>query len=470
MMWRLYPSRWHLFMTLFIAMCMGAAQAQTVSVLVEPNPGLPGGQVVATVVSNVDVYGCNLQLLQSPATALTTSVGQVDGQSLVSPTVDVSAGFIHVSGNTGGVAVSAGEPIFRVTFDVALAASGIVQFYFDPDGTLVDENGDAVSVANFVGFDLTLGAPTATPTPTNTPLFSNTPTNTPTFTNTRTPTRTPTPTNTPIEPPKVVNLQRSRVSASPGEEVTIRAIANYNYFGCNFNIIYSPTAAVITTLAMVELAPFASTNVAVSPGQVHVEGAPDVFPVLASQEIAIVTFTVALDAPLGPVTFNFGPGRVLWAGAGNRVPNVTFNGNVLVNIVAGAGTPTHTPTPTFTSVPTDTPTATATHTRTHTPTHTPTATQTSTPTATFTGTPTDTATPTDTPTATPTVPPTATFTPTPAGPGDILIDGRTDHLDVLFYAYFWQQDETPFSLRADIDGSGKIDDKDLLKLLDILSQ
>jgi hypothetical protein len=95
-------------------------------------------------------------------------------------------------------------------------------------------------------------------------------------------------------------------------------------------------------------------------------------------------------------------------------PNgVTFSanyaiGNVILEVIQEAHTPTPTNTPT--STPTQTPTHTPTDTATHTPTSTPTPTPTVTPTQTPTSTPSDTPTPTPTLTATST--PTITSTPT----------------------------------------------------------
>ncbi|MBE7560946.1 hypothetical protein HS125_19145 [bacterium] len=64
--------------------------------------------------------------------------------------------------------------------------------------------------------------------------------------------------------------------------------------------------------------------------------------------------------------------------------------------------------------------------------------------------------------------PTPTPTSTPAGPGDVLVDGRIDGLDLFLFSFYWQQDETEFSRRADLLDDGRIDENDLLRLIEAL--
>jgi serine/threonine-protein kinase len=129
-------------------------------------------------------------------------------------------------------------------------------------------------------------------------------------------------------------------------------------------------------------------------------------------------------------------------------------------------TPTPTPTPTDTLTFTPTPTPTPTDTPTSTPTYT--STPTPTPTDTPTSTPTYTSTPTPTPTDTPTSTPTYTPTPTPCERADVDGSGRVDDQDVIAVelAYGAKVGDSAYDSRYDFDQNGEIDLLDLNFALD----
>ena len=63
-----------------------------------------------------------------------------------------------------------------------------------------------------------------------------------------------------------------------------------------------------------------------------------------------------------------------------------------------------------------------------------------------------------------------TPTPTPPAPGDVHVDGRIDSLDLFQWSFYWQQSETESAFAADVVDDGKIDEKDLLRLIDLLKR
>ncbi len=60
-----------------------------------------------------------------------------------------------------------------------------------------------------------------------------------------------------------------------------------------------------------------------------------------------------------------------------------------------------------------------------------------------------------------------TFTPTPTMAGDVLLDGRRNHLDLLEFSMHWQGTDEG-AAKADLDKSGTVDAADLLMLIEIL--
>ena len=60
-----------------------------------------------------------------------------------------------------------------------------------------------------------------------------------------------------------------------------------------------------------------------------------------------------------------------------------------------------------------------------------------------------------------------TATPTPTMPGDVLLDGRHDYLDLFEFSMHWQGSDAS-AAKADLDKSGTVDAADLLMLIEIL--
>ena len=60
-----------------------------------------------------------------------------------------------------------------------------------------------------------------------------------------------------------------------------------------------------------------------------------------------------------------------------------------------------------------------------------------------------------------------TATPTPTMPGDVLLDGRHDYLDLFEFSMHWQGSDAG-AAKADLDKSGTVDAADLLMLIEIL--
>lgn len=165
-----------------------------VRVLLNKTTASPGEPVVAQVTSSVPFFGCDLELLNLPESALNTDLENVVVGALSGVMVELGAGSVHVTASPDVFPVPAGALIFAVTYVVDAGAAGLVDLAFAPGSEITDAEGAAISAVTFQGAQVQVVVP-----PTNTPTRTFTPTFTPTATPTGVPTDTGTPTDTPTD-------------------------------------------------------------------------------------------------------------------------------------------------------------------------------------------------------------------------------------------------------------------------------